>query len=77
MTVVVVTHELESAFKIADRITILDRGEILFIGTPDELRADPSERIQNLLNRVAEDDTMDADAYLNRLTGEQPAYRPL
>ena len=77
MTVVVVTHELESAFKIADRITILDRGDILFIGTPDELRADPSQRIQNLLNRVAEDDTMDADAYLNRLTGEQPAYRPL
>jgi phospholipid/cholesterol/gamma-HCH transport system ATP-binding protein len=77
MTVVVVTHELESAFKIADRITVLDRGEILFIGTPDELRADPSQRIQNLLNRVAEDDTMDADAYLNRLTGEHSAYRPL
>ncbi|MEQ8227516.1 MAG: ABC transporter ATP-binding protein [Rhodospirillales bacterium] len=77
MTVVVVTHELESAFKIADRITVLDRGEILFIGTPDELRADPSQRIQNLLNRVAEDDNMDADAYLNRLTGEEPAYRPL
>ncbi len=33
MTVVVVTHELESAFKIADRITVLDKGEILFIGT--------------------------------------------
>ncbi len=77
MTVVVVTHELESAFKIADRITVLDRGEILFIGTPDELRASDNQRIQNLLNRVAEDDTMDAETYLNRLTGDEPAYRPL
>ena len=56
---------------------MLDRGEILFIGTPDELRASDNQRIQNLLNRVAEDDAMDAEAYLNRLTGETPAYRPL
>ncbi|MDP7667465.1 MAG: ABC transporter ATP-binding protein [Rhodospirillales bacterium] len=69
MTVVVVTHELESAFKIADRITVLDKGEILFIGTVEELRNHPSERIQNLLNRRAEDEVMDADAYLRRLTG--------
>ncbi len=77
MTVCVVTHELDSAFKIADRITVLDRGEILFIGTPDELRASGNQRIQNLLNRVAEDDDMDAETYLNRLTGDGPAYRPL
>ena len=43
MAIVVVTHELESAFKIADRITVLDRGEILFIGTVAELRNHPSE----------------------------------
>ncbi|MCP5372379.1 MAG: ATP-binding cassette domain-containing protein [Hyphomicrobiales bacterium] len=70
MSIVVVTHELESAFKIADRITVLDKGEILFIGTVEELRAHPSERIQNLLNRRAEDDTIDPDEYLSRLTGD-------
>jgi len=70
MTVVVVTHELESVFKIADRVTVLDRGKILFIGTVDELRASKSERIQNLLNRRAEDDTIDPDEYLRRLTGD-------
>jgi len=69
MSIVVVTHELESAFKIADRITVLDKGEILFIGTVEELRNHPSERIQNLLNRRAEDDTIDPDEYLGRLTG--------
>ena len=54
MTIVVVTHELESVFKIADRVTVLDKGEILFIGTLDELRGHENERIQNLLNRQTE-----------------------
>jgi len=61
MSIVVVTHELESAFKIADRITVLDRGKILMIGTVEEVRASKNERIYNLLNRVPEDDTMDPD----------------
>ena len=38
MSIVVVTHELESTFKIADRITILDQGKILLVGTVDEVR---------------------------------------
>jgi len=71
MTVVVVTHELESVFKIADRVTVLDRGHILFIGTVEELRNNKSERIQNLLNRRPEDEIIDPDEYLRRLTGEE------
>jgi len=71
MSIVVVTHELESAFKIADRITILDRGDILMIGTIDEVKKSSNERIYNLLNRVPEEDTMDTDEYLARLTGEE------
>lgn len=70
MTIVVVTHELESAFKIADRIAMLDNGKILFVGTADEIRGHPSERIQNMLNRRPEDDTTDPDDYLDRLTRE-------
>jgi phospholipid/cholesterol/gamma-HCH transport system ATP-binding protein len=70
MTIVVVTHELESAFKIANRIAVLDQGRILFVGTVNELRSHPSERIQNLLNRRPEDDTIDPDDYLRRLTGD-------
>ena len=71
MTICVVTHELESAFKIADRITVLDKGNILFIGTVEELRNHPSERIQNLLNRRSEEAEIDADEYLRRLTGDK------
>ena len=70
MTIVVVTHELDSAFKIADRICVLDQGEIIALGTVAEIRAHPSVRVQNLLNRRSEETTLDPDAYLRRLTGE-------
>ena len=71
MTIVVVTHELESAFKIADTITVLDAGEILMTGLVDAVRASPNERIQDLLNRRPRDVPIDADAYLRRLTEEE------
>ncbi len=70
MTIVVVTHELESAFRIADRITVLDKGEILTIGSVEEVRASDNKRIQDLLNRNFEEEILDPDEYLARLTGE-------
>lgn len=70
MTVVVVTHELESAYKIADRICVLDQGDILAIGTVDEVKNSKNERIQNLLNRRTEDVALDPDEYLRRLTDD-------
>ena len=38
MTSVLVTHDMESAFFAADRIAMLDKGKIVQIGTPDEIR---------------------------------------
>jgi len=71
MTIIVVTHELESAFKIADTITVLDGGEILMTGTVAAVRASANERIQGLLNRRPREVQVDADAYLRRLTEEE------
>ncbi|HEX7915892.1 ABC transporter ATP-binding protein [Rudaea sp.] len=73
MTIVVVTHELESAFKIADTITVLDQGEILMTNTVDKIRHADNERIQDLLNRRPRETPVDADAYLRRLTEEHAA----
>ena len=70
MTIVVVTHELESAFKIADTITVLDRGHILKTGTVKEVRSSDNERIQDLLNRRPREVQVDTDEYLKRLTEE-------
>ena len=70
MTIVVVTHELESAFKIADRITVLDQGRILMSDTVAAVRASTNERIQSLLNRTPRNEAINPDEYMERLTRE-------
>ena len=71
MSIVVVTHELESAFKIADTITVLDQGKVLLTGTVAEVKASDNERIQDLLNRRPREVEVNVDEYLRRLTGEE------
>jgi phospholipid/cholesterol/gamma-HCH transport system ATP-binding protein len=71
MSIVVVTHELESAFKIADTITVLDQGHVLLTGTVDEVHRSDNERIQDLLNRRPREVEVDVDSYLRRLTEEE------
>ena len=70
MTIVVVTHELESAFKIADRITVLDQGRILMSDTVAAVRASDNPRIQSLLNRTPRNEAINPDEYMERLTRE-------
>ncbi|MBA2492419.1 MAG: hypothetical protein ACR2KU_00690 [Gammaproteobacteria bacterium] len=54
-TLVVVTHELESAFAIAHRIFLMDRGSIIAAGTPSDLRATKHPVAQRFLRRQAEE----------------------
>jgi len=70
MTIVVVTHELESAFTIADRIAVLFDGEMVITGTVDEIKACADERVINLINRTPREIQIDAEKYLKRLTEE-------
>ncbi len=39
VTSVVITHDMTSAYRVADRIAMLYDGRIRFVGTPDEIRA--------------------------------------
>ncbi len=71
MSVVVVTHELDSAFKIADRIMVLDNGRVLVSDTKDKVRQSGNTRVQDLLNRRLSVEEVDAEKYLARLTGER------
>lgn len=72
MTIVVVTHELESAFNIADRITVIDAGQLIMTGTVEEVRQSEDEHIQKLINRKPSAGVVDAHEYLQRLTGFRP-----
>jgi phospholipid/cholesterol/gamma-HCH transport system ATP-binding protein len=58
LSMVVVTHELASAFLIPDRIILIDRGNILAIGPADEVRNSSQPRVRQFLDRVA-DSTQD------------------
>jgi phospholipid/cholesterol/gamma-HCH transport system ATP-binding protein len=52
MTVVVVTHEMASAFQIADRMAMLYKGSLIAVGTKEELQASTHPRIRQFLDRV-------------------------
>jgi phospholipid/cholesterol/gamma-HCH transport system ATP-binding protein len=68
MTMIVVTHELASAFLIADRMMLIDKGNIEAYGTPDEMRSSTQPRVRQFLDRVAEPEVSQEMDYLQMLT---------
>lgn len=54
VTTITITHDLKSAFEIADRIALLFRGEIIACQPPDEFKANPHPVIQQFLRGDAE-----------------------
>ncbi len=68
MTIVVVTHELASAFLIADRMILIDKGNIVAIGTKEELQASTHPRVRQFLDRVPEPEVSEELDYLQMLT---------
>ena len=75
ITIIVVTHELASAFLIADRMVLLDKGRIVANGTPADLQASTQPRVRQFLDRVAEPELSQEIDYLQMLTGEVPRER--
>lgn len=55
MTVIVVTHEMASAFRIADRIAMLYQGSFRSVGTKEEIRTSQDPRVRQFLDRIPED----------------------
>ncbi len=55
MTVIVVTHEMPSAFRIADRIAMLYQGTFSSVGTKEEIQASQNPRVRQFLDRVPGD----------------------
>lgn len=49
MTSIVVTHDMNSAYKIADRIAMIRDGKVIFSGTPAEIRASRNPYIQQFI----------------------------
>ena len=51
VTFVIVTHELDSIREIADRILMLDKGEITFLGSQAEVKDTSNERVRQFFDR--------------------------
>ena len=50
LTSIVVTHNMESVFRIADRIAMLYKGKVLQVGTPQEIKNSDNPIIQQFIN---------------------------
>src|SRR5216684_2472115 len=72
MTIIVVTHELASAFLIADRMVLIDKGNVVAIGTTAEMRSSAHPRVRQFLDRIAEPEVSQELDYLQMLTEENP-----
>ena len=72
MTIVVVTHELASAFLIADRMVLIDKGNVVAIGTTAAMRSSTHPRVRQFLDRIAEPEVSQELDYLQMLTEENP-----
>jgi len=54
ITSVVVTHDLRSAFTIADKIVVLFRGKVVADGTPEDIRSSDDPLVQQFINGRAD-----------------------
>lgn len=54
VTSIAITHDMTSAYKIADRIAMLYQGKILEVGTPDEIRASANPVVRQFITGSAE-----------------------
>lgn len=54
VTSVVVTHEMDSAFRIADRMVLLDKGKFIASGTVEEMKANEDPLVRQFIFGLAE-----------------------
>jgi phospholipid/cholesterol/gamma-HCH transport system ATP-binding protein len=75
ITIVVVTHELASAFLIADRMVYVEKGNIIALGTKEEFRASDHPRVRQFLDRRPEPEVAQELDYLQMLTEDRKSTR--
>jgi phospholipid/cholesterol/gamma-HCH transport system ATP-binding protein len=59
VTSVVVTHDMQSAFAVSDRIVMIHQGRVIFEGTPEEVRTTDHRMVRDFVegNAPPEEDT--------------------
>ena len=73
MTIIVVTHELASAFLIADRMVLINKGDVVALGTAEEMKNSKHPKVRQFLDRIPEPAVAQELDYLQMLT--EPSTR--
>ena len=68
MTIIVVTHELASAYLIADRMVLINKGDLIAMGTVQEMQNSKHPKVRQFLDRVPEPAVAQELDYLQMLT---------
>jgi phospholipid/cholesterol/gamma-HCH transport system ATP-binding protein len=53
VTSIVVTHDIEGALRLSDRVALLDHGKLRFVGTPEEFRTSDDPLVRAFADREA------------------------
>ncbi|HZC67267.1 MAG TPA: ATP-binding cassette domain-containing protein, partial [Nitrospirales bacterium] len=64
VTQIVVTHDIETAYQVADHLIMIHRGEKIFDGTVPELKTSTVDRVQAFLHPDAVPSTLDDGVYV-------------
>jgi phospholipid/cholesterol/gamma-HCH transport system ATP-binding protein len=62
-TSVIVTHLMDTAFRVATRVAMLHRGKIIEQGKPDEMRSSANPILVQFLNGLLEGPILDRSRY--------------
>jgi phospholipid/cholesterol/gamma-HCH transport system ATP-binding protein len=60
-TGIIVTHEVPKVFEVVDKVAMIDEGQILFEGTPEEILASEDSRIRSFVMGEAEEGEVKRD----------------
>jgi len=73
ITSIIVTHDIGSAYKVADRIAMIHDGRILFCGTPSEIRRSRNPYIQQFIRgqRKMQYAIQDEETYSSKIALEK------
>lgn len=56
ITSVIITHDIESAFAVSDRIAFLHDGKIVFVGSVEDAKNTDNKELHNFINGVMEEE---------------------
>jgi len=77
-TMIFITHDLQEALKLGDRILIMRDGEMVQIGPPDEVVAKPADDyVRRFVSDVPKSQVLTLKWVMRPLTGEVPVDGPV